>query len=75
MGTTSLKIAHVKYIHEDSIWIADCKEVGMVGYQGRNLEKVKKLVSEGLQLYFEDQSFEIIEEIFDQALLKPSIPK
>jgi len=75
MGTTSLKIAHVKYIYEDSIWIADCKEVGMVGYQGRNLEKVKKLVSEGLQLYFEDQSFEIIEEIFDQALLKPSIPK
>jgi len=75
MGTTSLKIAHVKYICEDSIWIADCKEVGMVGYQGRNLEKVKKLVSEGLQLYFEDQSFEIIEEIYDQALLKPSIPK
>ena len=47
MGTTSLKIAHVTYIYEDSIWIADCKEVGMVGYQGRNLEKVKKLVSEG----------------------------
>ena len=67
MGTTSLKIAHVTYTHEDSIWIADCKEVGMVGYQGRNLEKVKKLVSDGLQLYFEDQPFEIIES-FENAL-------
>ena len=72
MGTTSLKIAHVKYIYEDSIWIADCKEVGMVGYQGQNLEKVKNLVAEGLQLYFEDQSFEIREEFVDEVLVKPS---
>jgi predicted RNase H-like HicB family nuclease len=72
MGTTSLKIAHVKYIYEDSIWIADCKEVGLVGYQGRNLENVKKLVSEGLQLYFEDQLFEIHEEFVDEVLVKPS---
>jgi hypothetical protein len=70
MGTTSLKIAHVTYIYEDSIWIADCKEVGMVGYQGRNLEKVKKLVSEGLQYYFEDQSFEIIESFENELNLK-----
>ncbi len=70
MGTTSLKIAHVTYIYEDSIWIADCKEVGMVGYQGRNLEKVKKLVSEGLQHYFEDQSFEIIESFENELNLK-----
>ena len=70
MGTTSLKIAHVTYTHEDSIWIADCKEVGMVGYQGRNLEKVKKLVSEGLQHYFEDQSFEIIESFENELNLK-----
>ena len=75
MGTTSLKIAHVTYIYEDSIWIADCKEVGMVGYQGRNLEKVKKLVSDGLQLYFEDQSFEIREEFVDEVLVKPSTNK
>ena len=47
MGTTSLKIAHVTYIYEDPIWVAVCKEVGLAGYQGRNLEKVKKLVSEG----------------------------
>jgi predicted RNase H-like HicB family nuclease len=72
MGTTSLKIAHVTYIYEDPIWVADCKEVGMVGYQGQNLEKVKNLVAEGLQLYFEDQSFEIREEFVDEVLVKPS---
>ena len=70
MGATSLKIAHDTYIYEDSIWIADCKEVGMVGYQGRNLEKVKKLVSEGLQHYFEDQPFEIIESFENELNLK-----
>ena len=70
MGTTSLKIAHVTYIYEDSIWVADCKEVGLAGYQGRNLEKVKKLVSAGLQLYFEDQPFEIIESFENELNLK-----
>jgi hypothetical protein len=72
MGTTSLKIAHVTYIYEDSIWVADCKEIGLIGYQGRNLEKVKKLVLEGLKLYFEDQSFGIHEEFVDEVLVKPS---
>ena len=72
MGTTSLKIAHVTYIYEDPIWVADCKEVGLVGYQGQNLEKVKNLVAEGLQHYFEDQSFEIREEFVDEVLVKPS---
>ena len=70
MGTTSLKIAHVTYIYEDSIWVADCKEIGLVGYQGRNLEKVKKLVLEGLQLYFDDQPFEIIESFENELNLK-----
>jgi len=70
MGTTSLKIAHVTYIYEDPIWVAVCKEVGLAGYQGRNLEKVKKLVSEGLQYYFEDQSFEIIESFENELNLK-----
>jgi len=72
METTSLKIAHVTYLYEDSIWVADCKEVGMVGYQGGNLEKVKKLVTEGLQVYFEDEPFEIIEEIEGEVFTKPS---
>ena len=70
MGTTSLKIAHVTYIYEDPIWVAFCEEVGLAGYQGRNLEKVKKLVSEGLQLYFEDQPFEIIESFENELNLK-----
>ena len=70
MGTTSLRIAHVTYIYEDPIWVADCKEVGLVGYQGQNLEKVKNLVAEGLQLYFEDQAFEIIESFENELNLK-----
>ncbi len=70
MGTTSLRIAHVTYIYEDSIWVADCKEVGLVGYQGQNLEKVKNLVAEGLQLYFEDKAFEIIESFENELNLK-----
>jgi predicted RNase H-like HicB family nuclease len=47
-------IAHVTYTFEDQIWVAECDEVGMVGYQGKSLEKVKKLVKEGLQVFFED---------------------
>ena len=70
MGTTSLKIAHVRYIYEDPIWVALCEEVGLAGYQGRNLEKVKKLVSAGLQFYFEDQPFEIIESFENELNLK-----
>jgi hypothetical protein len=35
----------------------------MVGYQGKSLAKVKKLVNEGLQVFFEDHSFELIESI------------
>ena len=65
-----MKIAHVTYIYEDPIWVADCKEVGMVGYQGRNLEKVKNLVAKGLQHYFEDQPFEIIEYFENELNLK-----
>jgi predicted RNase H-like HicB family nuclease len=63
METNSLKIAHVTYTFEDQIWVAQCDEVGMVGYQGKSLEKVKKLVDEGLQVFFEDQPFEVIESI------------
>jgi predicted RNase H-like HicB family nuclease len=63
METNSLKIAHVTYTFEDQIWVAQCDEVGMVGYQGKSLEKVKKLVDEALQVFFEDQPFEVIESI------------
>jgi predicted RNase H-like HicB family nuclease len=63
MESNSLKIAHITYTFEDQIWVAQCDEVGMVGYQGKSLEKVKKLVDEGLQVFFEDQPFEVIESI------------
>ena len=63
MESNSLMIAHVTYTFEDQIWVAECDEVGMVGYQGKSLEKVKKLVKEGLQVFFKDQPFEVVESI------------
>jgi predicted RNase H-like HicB family nuclease len=63
MESNSLRIAHVTYTFEDQIWIAQCDEVGMVGYQGKSLEKVKKLVDEGLQVFFDYQPFEVVESI------------
>ena len=63
MESNSLKIAHVTYTFEDQIWVAQCDEVGMVGYQGKSLEKVKKLVDEGLQVFFDYQPFEVVESI------------
>ncbi len=59
-------IAHITYTFEDPIWVAECDEVGMVGYQGKSLEKVKKLVKEGLQVFFQDKAFQIVESIKDQ---------
>lgn len=59
-------IAHVSYTFEDQNWVAECDEVGMVGYQGKSLEKVKKLVKDGLQVFFQDKAFQIIESIKDQ---------
>jgi predicted RNase H-like HicB family nuclease len=63
MESNSLRIAHVSYTFEGQIWVAQCDEVGMVGYQGKSLEKVKNLVNEGLQVFFEDNPFEVIESI------------
>lgn len=69
MESNSLKIAHVSYSFEDQIWIARCDEVGMVGYQGDSLEKVKSLVNEGLEVFFMDQQFELIESITSESEL------
>lgn len=66
MESNSLMIAHVSYTFEDQIWVARCDEVGMVGYQGKSLDKLKKHVSDGLQVFFQDKSFQIIESIKDQ---------
>ena len=63
MESNSLRIAHVTYTFEDQIWVAQCDEVGMVGYQGKSLEKVKKQVNEGLQVFFDYQPFEVAESI------------
>jgi predicted RNase H-like HicB family nuclease len=66
MESNSLMIAHVSYTFEDQIWVARCDEVGMVGYQGKSLDKLKKHVSDGLQVFFQDKAFQIIESIKDQ---------
>lgn len=68
MESNSLKIAHVTYTFEDQIWVAKCDEVGMIGYQGKSLEKVKKLVNGGLEFFFEDHPFEVIESINENEL-------
>ncbi|NCZ77460.1 MAG: hypothetical protein EBY12_05670 [Actinobacteria bacterium] len=69
MESNSLKIAHVTYTFEDKTWVAECDEVGMVGYQGKSLEKVKKIVNDGLKVFFEDQPFEVIESITTESEL------
>jgi len=63
MAADSLNNVHIKYLYEDGYWIASCNEVGLVGYQGRDLPTVKKLVLDGLQLYFNDKSFTLIESV------------
>lgn len=65
METNTLKIAHIDYLFEDGKWIAFCDEVGLVGYQSQSLERVKALVNEGLELYFEDKPFTIVESFKD----------
>ena len=69
MESNSLMIAHVTYTFEDQIWVAECDEVGMVGYQGKSLEKVKILVNDGLQVFFENQPFAVIESIKSESEL------
>lgn len=69
MESNSLKIAHVTYTFEDKTWVAECDEVGMVGYQAKSLEKVKKIVNDGLKVFFEDQPFEVIESITTESEL------
>jgi predicted RNase H-like HicB family nuclease len=65
METNTLKLAHIHYQFEDDQWIASCDEVGLVGYQSQSLERVKALVNEGLELFFEDQPFQIVESFID----------
>jgi len=72
MTADSLNNAHINYLYEDDYWIASCNEVGLVGYQGRDLPTVKKLVLDGLQLYFNDKSFTLIESVSEIEVKKYS---
>jgi hypothetical protein len=65
MEINTLKIAHIRYQFEDGQWISLCDEVGLVGYQSKSLERVKVLVNEGLELFFEDEPFQIVESFAD----------
>ena len=54
---------NVEYFFEDSNWIARCDEVGLVGYQNKDLNEVKRLVREGIQLHTNGLTSQLIELI------------
>jgi predicted RNase H-like HicB family nuclease len=54
---------NVEYFFEDNNWIARCDEVGLVGYQNKDLNKVKRLVREGIQLHTNGLPSQLIELI------------
>ena len=54
---------NVEYFFEDGNWIARCDEVGLVGYQHKDLNVVKALVKEGMLLHVDGELFELIELI------------
>ncbi len=54
---------NVEYFFEDNNWIARCDEVGLVGYQNKDLNEVKRLVREGIQLHTNGLTSQLIELI------------
>jgi hypothetical protein len=54
---------NIEYFFEDGNWIARCDEVGLVGYQHKDLYAVQDLVKEGMLLYTDGGPFELIETI------------
>jgi predicted RNase H-like HicB family nuclease len=54
---------NIEYFFEDGEWIASCNEVGLVGYQNKDLNEVKRLVREGNQLHTDGLPFQLIELI------------
>ena len=54
---------NIEYFFEDGEWIASCDEVGLVGYQNKDLKEVKHLVRKGIQLHTDGQPFQLIELI------------
>ena len=53
----------IEYFFEDGQWIATCDEVGLVGYQNKDLNEVKRLVREGIQLHTNGLTSQLIELI------------
>ena len=54
---------NIEYFFEDGEWVASCDEVGLVGYQNQDLNEVKRLVREGIQLHTNGLPFQLIELI------------
>ncbi len=54
---------NIEYFFEDGQWIATCDEVGLVGYQNKDLNEVKRLVREGIQLHTNGLTSQLIELI------------
>ncbi|NBU93611.1 MAG: hypothetical protein EBS18_03520 [Actinobacteria bacterium] len=54
---------NIEYFFEDGEWIASCEEVGLVGYQNKDLNEVKLLVREGIRLHTNGRPFQLIELI------------
>lgn len=54
---------NIEYFYEENSWIARCNEVGLVGYQSRDLGEVKHLVREGIQLHVDGRPFKLIEVV------------
>jgi predicted RNase H-like HicB family nuclease len=54
---------NIEYFFENGNWIARCDEVGLVGYQHKDLTEVRDLVKEGMLLHTDGGPFELIETI------------
>ncbi len=54
---------NIEYFFEENNWIARCDEVGLVGYQNRDLGEVKHLVREGIELHVDGRPFKLNEVI------------
>jgi hypothetical protein len=63
LGCLEMKKILVTFFREGDLWVASCDEVGLVGYQHKNLNEVKDLVKEGMLLYADVRTFELIETV------------
>ena len=54
---------NIEYFFEDGNWIARCDEVGLVGYQHKDLKEVRDLIKKGVLLHTNGQPFELNEMI------------